>query len=80
MPLFTRAAVLLVFVLVSSGGLTVALGQAESVNSVWDGVYTVEQSACGERGYSGSCASCHGTALEGGGQAPPLADRDLAAN
>ena len=40
--------------------------------SVWDGVYTAEQTRRGEAAYLQTCASCHGTALEGGDMTPPL--------
>jgi S-disulfanyl-L-cysteine oxidoreductase SoxD len=40
--------------------------------SVWDGVYTAEQTRRGETAYLSACASCHGTALEGGDMTPPL--------
>ena len=40
--------------------------------TVWDGVYTDEQTRRGETAYLSACASCHGTALEGGDMTPPL--------
>ena len=40
--------------------------------SVWDGVYTEEQSKRGETVYQKECASCHGASLGGGESAPPL--------
>jgi quinoprotein glucose dehydrogenase len=40
--------------------------------SVWDGVYTAEQTQRGETAYLQTCASCHGTAFEGGDMTPPL--------
>ena len=43
-----------------------------------DGVYSEAQAARGQTVYSTSCASCHGPALEGDGQAPALADADFA--
>jgi len=45
--------------------------------SVWDGVYTPAQSNRGKALYSAQCASCHGAALEGSGQAPPLTGADF---
>ncbi len=42
-----------------------------------DGIYTEAQAARGEAVYGRSCASCHGTNLEGGGQAPALADKEF---
>ncbi len=34
--------------------------------SVWDSVFTQAQAARGDSLYKGSCASCHGAALQGG--------------
>jgi mono/diheme cytochrome c family protein len=56
-------------------GLVVVLAAtvyAQQVASVWDGVYTVEQANRGKVLYGKECASCHGAALDGTGQAPPL--------
>ena len=55
--------------------LLVVVGAAQdpAKRSVWDGVYTVEQAKRGETFYGQSCAACHGTTLEGGEMAPPLA-------
>jgi S-disulfanyl-L-cysteine oxidoreductase SoxD len=50
---------------------------AETSASVWDGVYTAEQSARGKMLYAAQCASCHGARLDGSGQAPPLAGADF---
>jgi mono/diheme cytochrome c family protein len=48
------------------------LGLEAADPSVWDGVYTAEQTRRGEAAYLQTCASCHGTALEGGDMTPPL--------
>lgn len=48
--------------------------------SVWDGVYTTEQSKRGEALYADNCASCHGAALGGGESAPPLTGGEFMAN
>lgn len=45
---------------------------SSSSRSVWDGVYTEEQSKRGETVYSKECAACHGAELNGGESAPPL--------
>ena len=45
---------------------------AQSKPSVWDGVYTDVQAERGEGQYRQHCAVCHGVALEGNGEAPPL--------
>jgi len=53
---------------------------AQSERSVWDGVYTPEQSKRGEALYANNCASCHGSALGGGESAPPLSGGEFFAN
>jgi mono/diheme cytochrome c family protein len=53
---------------------------AQTPSSVWDGVYTDEQAARGLSLYQQECASCHGKALEGAGQFPPLAGDDFKSN
>ena len=52
---------------------------AES-RSVWDGVYTEEQSKRGELLYRKHCASCHGGMLTGGESSSPLAGGVFLAN
>jgi mono/diheme cytochrome c family protein len=52
---------------------------AES-RSVWDGVYTEDQSKRGEPIYRKECASCHGDMLTGGESAPPLTGGAFLAN
>ena len=47
---------------------------------MWDGVFTAEQSARGDKAYSQNCASCHGTALTGGESAPPLTGGEFSSN
>jgi S-disulfanyl-L-cysteine oxidoreductase SoxD len=49
-------------------------------SSVWDGVYTVEQSKRGGALYANECASCHGTDLTGGESAPPLVGGEFQSN
>ena len=51
-------------------GMVLSLETADP--SVWDGIYTPEQARRGETAYLQTCASCHGTALEGGDMTPPL--------
>ncbi len=46
---------------------------AQGSRSVWDGVYTDEQARRGEAVSNEQCARCHGQALSGGEEAPPLA-------
>jgi cytochrome c len=56
------------------------LGQEQASRSVWDGVYTEEQSKRGEALYGASCAKCHGDLLTGGEAAPPLTGGEFLAN
>jgi mono/diheme cytochrome c family protein len=48
--------------------------------SVWDGVYSTAQADRGKSLYVAQCASCHGAALDGSGQAPPLTGADFKNN
>jgi len=45
---------------------------AAQTRTVWDGVYTAEQSTRGRALYGTKCLSCHGADLSGGEMAPPL--------
>ena len=47
----------------------VVAGQSKTV---WDGVYTTEQSTRGRALYGSKCLSCHGADMSGGEMAPPL--------
>jgi S-disulfanyl-L-cysteine oxidoreductase SoxD len=53
---------------------------AQTMRSVWDGVYTSEQAARGGALYASNCASCHGSALGGGESAPPLTGGEFFSN
>jgi len=55
-------------------GRTDSLSAHERVlaKTVWDSVYTLEQASRGESAYAKGCARCHGAALTGGDQSPPL--------
>jgi len=73
--------------MVAAALLMVATGIAQSVlsaeattRSVWDGVYTAEQSKRGQALYAKTCASCHAADLSGGESAPPLAGGDFLSN
>ena len=44
-------------------------------SSVWDGAYTPAQAERGAVKYRQMCVMCHGPALEGNGEAPPLTGR-----
>jgi cytochrome c len=52
---------------------------AQPTKSVWDGVYTEEQSTRGKDLYSKECGSCHGPELTGGEMAPGLAGGEFLA-
>lgn len=45
---------------------------AQSARTVWDGVYTDEQAARGEKLYAERCGRCHGDTLGGQEAAPAL--------
>jgi quinoprotein glucose dehydrogenase len=53
---------------------------AQTTHSIWDGVYTTEQSTRGAALYATECASCHGSALTGGESAPPLTGGEFFSN
>jgi len=52
----------------------------QPAGSVWDGVYSEEQSGRGRALYAKECASCHGSTLSGGETAPPLTGAAFLAN
>jgi mono/diheme cytochrome c family protein len=60
--------------------LCTVLGQQSASRSVWDGVYSEEQSKRGEALYRTSCAKCHGDTLTGGEAAPPLTGGEFLSN
>jgi len=57
-----------------------AIFAQEASKSVWDGVYTEEQSSRGQALYNKHCASCHGDTLSGAETAPPLAGEEFLSN
>ena len=59
----------MVFGLVLMGGAHAPL---DAQQSVWDGVYTMEQAERGAEIYGPACSVCHGGELEGIDMAPPL--------
>ena len=59
-----------------AAGTMLLLAQSKTTQ---DGVYAEAQAKRGDAVYAKSCASCHGSALEGDAQAPALADKDFAA-
>jgi hypothetical protein len=54
-----RALVLLTIVVVSLAGLSTAAPRQTADKTVWDGVYTEDQSARGKETFTNVCASCH---------------------
>lgn len=44
----------------------------QSSRTIWDGVFSDEQAARGQRGYAQSCGKCHADDLLGGSNAPAL--------
>jgi mono/diheme cytochrome c family protein len=63
-----------------AGLLLLGLGaQSAALRTNWDGVYSDEQAARGEKLYAEKCSSCHGRQL-GGNDAPPLTGPDFFAN
>jgi mono/diheme cytochrome c family protein len=66
-------------IFIVAGGLLALLhGQPQA--SVWDGVYSEEQSGRGQSLYVKECAPCHGSSLTGGETAPPLTGSAFMAN
>lgn len=45
--------------------------------TVWNGVYSKDQAARGQKAYNAQCARCHGEAMLGGENSPPLVDKDF---
>jgi mono/diheme cytochrome c family protein len=61
-----------------AGVFAASIGAADAhrlpvARTVWDSVYSAGQAARGESAYVKGCARCHGAALTGGDQSPPLA-------
>ncbi len=53
---------------------------AQESRTVWDGVYSEEQSKRGEAVYAETCANCHGTSLEGIDMSPALSGSTFNSN
>jgi mono/diheme cytochrome c family protein len=51
---------------------TAAIAAAQAPLTVWDGVYTEEQAARGDRQLDDQCSMCHGPDLHGGPGAPGI--------
>ena len=67
MPMKTRIIILAIITL-----STVAISQT-TTKTVWDGVYSDDQSRRGQTVFRDNCASCHGESLACGEEAPELA-------
>jgi mono/diheme cytochrome c family protein len=57
-----------------------AAGLAAQTRTVWDGVYSEEQAARGEKVYAERCSRCHGDSLGGQEAAPALTGSTFYAN
>ena len=57
-----------------------AQDSAQASRSVWDGVYTQEQSRRGENFYGRECAKCHGSDLSGADEVPALSGGGFLSN
>jgi mono/diheme cytochrome c family protein len=55
-----------------------SFSQAQTTRALWDGVFTDAQADRGAGEYVQHCAVCHGAALEGNGEAPPLTGQFVA--
>ena len=53
---------------------------AQSSRTVWDGIYSEEQAARGEKLYADRCGKCHGDTLGGQEAAPALTGTTFYAN
>ena len=53
------------------------MGPVAVSHSEWNGVYSKEQARRGQKAYNTQCARCHGEALLGGENSPPLVDQDF---
>jgi mono/diheme cytochrome c family protein len=51
----------------------VFLANANEMTSVWQGVYTKQQTARGQGRYFAACATCHGGLLQATSESPELA-------
>jgi mono/diheme cytochrome c family protein len=60
-------------------GLLLCCSLAAAVRSVWDGVYTKEQAARGQKVYREECLKCHGENLMGGEAGPAVAGDEFLA-
>src|SRR5262245_26030202 len=75
-----RIVVLVLVSAIAVGAGRSALRAQGSTKNVWEGVYTQEQAKRGRAVFTDQCASCHGTELNGGEMAPPLAGSAFMSN
>ena len=75
MQLERRLVVLVLLSLAAIGAV-----RADPQSSVWQGVYTTEQSNRGKAQYDIHCAMCHGATLNGSDTAPELSGGNFVAN
>jgi S-disulfanyl-L-cysteine oxidoreductase SoxD len=71
----THAVLSIAIVVAAAVAVAHAIEQAKTTQ---DGIFSDAQAERGHAVYDKSCASCHGAALEGDGQAPALADVEFA--
>ena len=64
-------------VIIALAGFALA---AQESRTVWDGVYSEEQSMRGEVVYADMCANCHGAELEGIDMSPALSGSTFSSN
>jgi mono/diheme cytochrome c family protein len=61
----------------TAAGIGTAAGQAPAGQSVWDAVYSKEQSRRGQELSKAGCVVCHGEGLAGSDLGPPLLGTDF---
>lgn len=59
--------------ILSTASLSLLIATPVFAATTWDGVFTVEQAGRGLDLYMDRCVECHGQAMEGSMNAPPLA-------
>jgi mono/diheme cytochrome c family protein len=67
-----KTALPVILPIVAAIGLAGAALAQDAGKSVWQGIYTGAQADRGASVYAQRCGACHGAALNGTGEAPPL--------